>query len=231
MGNRDGRGRRARGRCGGSRRGAGPLHRRDRPRLPVARMHLRASSGSTSTGAPSVQLRAHAEPALRGRFRSPGGGLPQARRRRPVDQVRGRARRGATASRPGRPGTSRSKSRPISTWRCTGCSRAQRSSSTPWVTSTCCRRCSTPRAVRTPAGRAVDGAACLRPRAGSAVRLLVAASRNTIQPGRLQTVACRRPRSRRYLRSGIGAPCVLGRLGFRAPDRDRISERDHESRR
>ena len=71
--------------------------------------------------------------------------------RRAADDQEPRARPGRAASTPRRPGTSRSPSRPTSTWPCTGCSATRRFPAHHRRRRACCRSCSTrPSAPATP---------------------------------------------------------------------------------
>ncbi|CAA9576707.1 MAG: Oxidoreductase, aldo/keto reductase family, partial [uncultured Thermomicrobiales bacterium] len=87
MGHRDGSGRRARSRDPGARRGARPLHRRDRPRHDDPR-HAQAVAGALRFrfGAPAVQLPNDAKRPVRRGFRDTHRHVRGAERRHPDDQ-------------------------------------------------------------------------------------------------------------------------------------------------
>ena len=110
--------RRAGGLPGGARRGSGALHRRHRPRAehpedaPAQPRSLRLRHRPVP-----VQLGPDAGPALRRDLRRPRGAVPGARRRAADDQEPRLQAVGRTRARRRRPGTSRSRTRPRSTWR------------------------------------------------------------------------------------------------------------------
>ncbi len=68
----------------------------------------------------------------------------------------------------------------------------------------------------------VAGARLLRDLGGSVLR-----PESRLALRRLQSVAVLCPRSRQYFKSSIGAPCVLARLAFRAPEHQGTSETEH----